>query len=170
MTLIKDGNVVENCWRTVDDNDEIYGVEAVIVSLNRWQNEKEALSVSNCSLGICLNSDQHPAVIASDVGHFYLIALEFSALADGRSFSYARFLRERYGFKGELRAVGEVTQDQLFFMGRCGFDSFELSEGTNVEKSIGALTSFSVAYQPAVDNLKPAYRLRHESWQLPFPG
>ena len=99
-------------------------------------------------------------MVAGDIDCFYLIALEFSVLADGRAFSYARLLRERCGFKAELHAVGKVTQDQLHFMRRCGFDTFEMSEDANVEKLIGALTSFSVAYQPAADDLKPAHQLR----------
>ena len=84
-------------------------------------------------------------------------------MPDGRAFSYARILRERYGFKGELRATGKVIQDQLFFMHRCGFDSFELSDGEDIEKSIAALSSFSVAYQPAADDIAPAYKTRHDS-------
>jgi len=99
-------------------------------------------------------------LVAGDIDCFYLIALKFTVLADGRAFSYARLLRERCGFKAELHAVGKVTQDQLHFMRRCGFDTFEMSEDANVEKLIGALTSFSVAYQPAADNLKPAHQLR----------
>ena len=99
-------------------------------------------------------------MVDGDIDCFYLIALEFHVLADGRAFSYARLLRERCGFKAELHAVGKVTQDQLHFMRRCGFDTFEMSEDANVEKLIGALTSFSVAYQPAADDLKPAPQLR----------
>ena len=99
-------------------------------------------------------------MVAGDIDCFYLIALKFTVLADGRAFSYARLLRERCGFKAELHAVGKVTQDQLHFMRRCGFDTFEISEDANVEKLIGALTSFSVAYQPAADDLKPAHQLR----------
>jgi len=96
-------------------------------------------------------------LVAGDIDCFYLIALKFPVLADGRAFSYARLLRERCGFKAELHAVGKVTQDQLHFMRRCGFDTFEKSEDANVEKLIGALTSFSVAYQPAADDLKPGH-------------
>jgi len=99
-------------------------------------------------------------LVAGDIDCFYLIALKFPVLADGRAFSYARLLRERCGFKAELHAVGKVTQDQLHFMRRCGFDTFEMSEDANVEKLIGALTSFSVAYQPAAHDLKPAHQLR----------
>ncbi len=161
MTLIKKGEVAENTWRTVADNDEILGDESIIISLKRWQEEKESFGGRNGALGLRLESHQKPDAITNDVDQFDLIALDFPALPDGRAFSYARLLRERFGFKGELRAVGKVIQDQLFFMHRCGFDSFELSNGEDITKSIAALSAFSVAYQPAADGIKPAYKARH---------
>ena len=163
MTLIKNGEVAENTWRKLSDDEEITGEESIIVSLKRWQSEKAKFAGRNGALGIFLESNQKPEEIGEDIERFDLIALDFPALPDGRAYSYARLLRERYDFKGELRAVGKVIQDQLFFMGRCGFDAFELSEGENIEKSIGALSSFSVAYQPAADDILPAYKARHVS-------
>ncbi len=79
-------------------------------------------------LGIRLHSDQSPELIAADVPQFAVVALEFPKFRDGRAYSYARLLRERYGFKGELRAVGDVLLEQLFFMLRTGFDAFEIRE------------------------------------------
>jgi uncharacterized protein (DUF934 family) len=161
MTLIKNGEVAENTWRNLEDDDQVSGEEAIIVSLARWQTEKDTFAGRNGALGIRLESHQKPEAIADDVDRFDLIALDFSALPDGRAFSYARILRERYGYKGELRAVGKVIQDQLFFMHRCGFDAFELSEGEDIDKSIAALSSFTVAYQPSADDIQPAYKTRH---------
>jgi uncharacterized protein (DUF934 family) len=161
MTLIKNGEVVENTWRNLEDGDQVSGEEAIIVTLGRWQNEKDTFAGRNGALGIRLESHQKPEAIADDVDRFDVIALDFSALPDGRAFSYARILRERYGYKGELRAVGKVIQDQLYFMHRCGFDAFELLEGEDIDKSIAALSSFTVAYQPAADDIQPAYKARH---------
>jgi len=165
MTLLKNNEVTENTWRAVSDKDEISGEfsgeDSVIISLEHWTEEKENFAGRNGALGLHLESHEKPEAIADDVDQFDLISLDFPALPDGRAFSYARLLRERYGFKGELRAVGKVIQDQLFFMKRCGFDSFELSDGEDVEKSIAALSAFSVAYQPAADDIKPAYNARH---------
>ena len=100
----------------------------VIVSLQQWQAHRADLLARGTPLGIRLHSDQSPELIAADVPHFALVALEFPKFRDGRAYSYARLLRERYGFKGELRAVGEVLLEQLFFMLRTGFDAFELAE------------------------------------------
>src|SRR3546814_2142105 len=85
----------------------------------------ERLRGHNGRLGLRLKSDQSPAGIAEDLGHFQLVALEFPRFGDGRAYSYARLLRERYGFKGELRAVGNVLRDQFLFMLRCGFDALD---------------------------------------------
>ena len=161
MTLIRNGAVIKNPWRLVADDEEISGDEAVIVSLKRWQDEKKKFLGRNGPLGIRLESNQKPDNIAGDVERFDLIALDIPALPDGRAFSYARLLRERYGFNGELRAVGKVIQDQLFFLHRCGFDAFELSAGEDLQKSIAAIFAFSVAYQPAADSILPAYKARH---------
>ncbi len=163
MTLLKNNEVSEDNWRNLDDEDAISVEESIIVSLKRWQESKDDFSGRNGQLGIRLESNQKPEEISADIDRFDLIALNFPALPDGRAFSYARILRERYGFKGELRATGKVIQDQLFFMHRCGFDAFELSEGEDIEKSIAALSSFSVAYQPAADEIAPAYKARHQS-------
>ncbi len=163
MTLIKNGEVAEDNWRNLADDEAISVEESIIVSLKRWQDSKDEFSGRNGQLGVRLESNQKPEEISEDIDRFDLIALNFPALPDGRAFSYARILRERYGFKGELRATGKVIQDQLFFMHRCGFDSFELSAGEDIEKSIAALSSFSVAYQPAADDIEPAYKTRRDA-------
>lgn len=163
MTLIKDAAVAEDLWFDVSENGAAIDERPVIISLDHWEASRDELSGRNAPLGIRLKSDQPPSAIADDLDRFELIALEFPNLNDGRAFSYARLLRERYGFKGEIRAVGEVLQDQLFFMQRCGFDSYELPEGRDAEGAIQSLQEFSVAYQSAADGLTPAARLRTPS-------
>ena len=111
-------------------------------------------------LGIRLASDQSPDLISADLDRFDLIELDFPALGDGRAFSYARLLRERYNYEGEIRAVGDIIKDHLFFMQRCGINSFELPDARDAEDALKALKSFGVAYQPAADDLSPAYRQR----------
>jgi len=113
-------------------------------------------------LGIRLHSDQSPELIAADVQRFALIALEFPKFRDGRSYSYARLLRERYGFKGELRAVGEVLLEQLFFMLRVGFDAFDIQSADPLKDYRTALADFSVWYQPTADGRKTAMQLRRK--------
>jgi len=160
MALIKDGGIAEDHWRTLSDDQPVIGNGPVIVTYDRWRDHREALTRHNGPLGIRMKSDQPPDLIADDVHRFDLIALEFPNLGDGRAYSYARLLRERHHFKGELRAVGDVTKDQLFFMQRCGFSSFELPVGRDPENALGALKSFSVVYAPAADAAKPAYQRR----------
>ncbi|NVB43271.1 DUF934 domain-containing protein [Pseudenhygromyxa sp. WMMC2535] len=89
-----------------------------------------------------------------------LIAIEVPKFTDGRHFSLARLLRERHGYRGELRVVGDVTPDQLFYMRRCGYDSFVLREGESLATGLRTLAAFSVAYQGAADDARPLYRRR----------
>jgi uncharacterized protein (DUF934 family) len=133
----------------------------VIVSLAQWQAQRDALLARGAPLGIRLHSDQPPELIAADLPRFSVIALEFPKFRDGRAYSYARLLRERYGYKGELRAVGDVLLEQLFFMLRTGFDAFELTSQDPVGDYRTALADFSVWYQPAADGRPTAVQLRH---------
>lgn len=161
MPLIKDESLSEDLWRHLADDEDLPGDGGVIVSYDRWQSEAAAFAGYNGTLGIRLRSDQAPSLIEHDLGRFEVIALEFPHQADGRAFSYARLLRERYGYSGEIRAVGRVLNDQLYFMKRCGFDSYELSSDQDTVKALEVFNDFSVAYQPAADGLAPIYRQRH---------
>ena len=131
MPLIKDDRLIDDPWTAAPDEGPLPVEERIIVSLERWQTARAELLARNGRLGIRLKSDQPPALIADDLASFDLVALEFPGFKDGRSYSYARLLRERYGFTGELRAVGQVLRDQLLFMNRCGFDSFEVANWIN---------------------------------------
>ena len=122
MPLLKNGQIVADSWRRIGDDEPLPDSGRLMVSLARWQRERDALAVRG-SLGLVLNSDQGPASIADHLAHFDLIALDFPRFQDGRAYSYARLIRERYKFTGELRAVGNVLRDQLLFMRRCGFDA-----------------------------------------------
>jgi uncharacterized protein (DUF934 family) len=160
MTLIKDRAVAEDEWRRLADDEELPADAPVIVSLDRWRDDAKALRGRNAPLGVLLRPGQPPELIADDLDRFDVIALEFPNVSDGRAFSYARLLRDRYGFKGEIRAVGTVLRDHLNFMERCGFDSFELSEGKDVAGAMKAFDEFSVVYQAATRGPDPAFRKR----------
>jgi uncharacterized protein (DUF934 family) len=161
MALIKDGKLVADSFADAARAAAIPPAGAVIVNLEQWQAERAALLARGTPLGIRLHSDQSPDVIAADVAHFAVVALEFPKFRDGRAYSYARLLRERYGFKGELRAVGDVLLEQLFFMIRVGFDAFELSSADPLRDYQTALADFSVWYQPTGDGRPTAIQLRH---------
>lgn len=157
MPVIKNGAVIGDPWSVVADDEDLPADRPVIVSSTRWRTQREALLARGLPLGIRLANTEAVASVAEDLGRVQLVALEFPTLADGRAFSQARLLRERYGFTGEVRATGAVLQDQMFFMKRCGFDCFVLAEGRNAEAAIASLNEFSVVYQPAADNLRPKY-------------
>jgi uncharacterized protein (DUF934 family) len=161
MALIKNGELVASSYVDVSAAEAIPPTGPVIVSLAQWQAQRDALLARGTPLGIRLHSDQPPELIAADLPRFSVIALEFPKFRDGRAYSYARLLRERYGYKGELRAVGDVLLEQLFFMLRTGFDAFELTSQDPVGDYKTALADFSVWYQPTADGRPTAVQLRH---------
>jgi uncharacterized protein (DUF934 family) len=160
MALIKNGELVTSSFVDASALEAIPPTGPVIVSLEQWRAQRAELLQRGSPLGIRLHSDQPPELIAADLPHFELVALEFPKFRDGRAYSYARLLRERYGFKGELRAVGEVLLEQLFFMVRTGFDAFDVQSADPLEDYRTALADFSVWYQPAADGRPTAMQLR----------
>lgn len=161
MALVKNGELVASSFVDASGADAIPASGPVIVSLEQWQAHRDELIKRGPPLGIRLHSDQPPELYAADLGHFAVVALEFPKFRDGRAYSYARLLRERYGFTGELRAVGEVLLEQLFFMLRTGFDAFEIVSADPLGDYRTALADFSVWYQPAADGRPTAMQLRH---------
>lgn len=169
MPLLKNGQIVADAWQRVADGDALPAEGPVVVSLARWQLEREALKAraneARGRIGVLLKSDQPPAAIAPDLAYFDLVALDFPRFQDGRAYTYARLLRERHKFQGELRAVGNVLRDQLLFMRRCGIDAFELPESANVPDWLKAFGEFSVYYQRATDRAQAAAELRARAQQ-----
>ena len=160
MPLIKEGAVAEERWRLLADDEPMPADGPILVSLERWQREEKALLSRAGPLGVRLKAGQHPEAIAAHVRHLALVALEFPKFTDGRAYSYARLLRERYGYKGELRAVGQVLRDQLLFMHRCGFDAYEIARADAAEALRKALAEISVFYQPT-GNGRPRHPFPH---------
>lgn len=161
MALVKNGELVESSFVDASGAEAIPASGAVIVSLEQWQAHRDELIARGTPLGIRLHSDQPPELYAEDLPHFAVVALEFPKFRDGRAYSYARLLRERYKYQGELRAVGEVLLEQLFFMLRTGFDAFEIESADPLGDYRTALGDFSVWYQPAADGRPTAIQLRH---------
>ena len=161
MALVKNGELAASSFIDASGAEAIPAAGPVIVSLDQWKAHRDELLKRGTELGIRLHSDQPPELVAADLPHFAVVALEFPKFRDGRSYSYARLLRERYGFKGELRAVGEVLLEQLFFMLRTGFDAFDLQQSPDpVAAFQTAMADFSVWYQPTGDGRKTAVELR----------
>lgn len=160
MPLIRNGALAADEWVALDDDAPLPDGARVIVSLARWRAEQAALMGRAAPVGVRLESNEKAAALADDVDKLGLIAIAFPTFRDGRGFSTARLLRERHGFAGELRAVGNVLRDQFLFMHRCGFDAYEVADAAEAESFAAQLSAFSVVYQRTGDGRVPATALR----------
>jgi uncharacterized protein (DUF934 family) len=129
----------------------------VIVSSARFQAEAESLLADGRKVGVRLKSDEPVEGLAYDLPRLALVALEFPKFRDGRAYTAARLLRDRYGFKGEVRAVGDVLLEQSVFMARCGFDAVEPADGTTAEQWTARLGLHRHVYAAASDARVPAF-------------
>ena len=160
MRVIKDRKIVDDDWTLLPPDAPIPPSGDVIVSVAQWNALNSAAEgpVERAGrVGVVLRSDELPEKIEHRE-RLPLIAIDFPKFGDGRGYSSARLLRERYGYKGELRAVGDVLHDQLFYMARCGITSFALKPGKDIEGALKAFDDFSVAYQAAADDQRPLFR------------
>lgn len=162
MPLLKNGKLVPDPWVHIADEVAIPSSGPVVVGLVRWCEEKHALVERKSPVGVRLNAEQTASEIVSDLKHFSVIALAFKTFRDGRAYSNARRLRERYGYRGELRAIGNVLPDQYLFMLRCGFDALEVKKGETEAEWQNAINAISTAYQPAATDDKPMLMLLRE--------
>jgi len=113
---------------------------------------------------VVLQPTDDPATLAGRVGELAVIAINFPKFSDGRGYSIARLLRERYGYKGELRAIGEVARDHLHAMAQCGFDAFQLRAGEDPHEALQAFGDFSEQYQATAAQPAPLFRRR--AWRF----
>jgi uncharacterized protein (DUF934 family) len=160
MPLLKDGALIDDPWLRPADDAPLPTDGPIVVSLARFAAERESLLARDAALGVLLKNTDAIDPMAPDLVRLRLIALEFPKFGDGRAYSQARLLRERYGFAGELRATGQVLPDQLHHMRRCGFDAFELARGEPLHAWRRAVHSFSAVYQPTGDGRVPVSALR----------
>jgi uncharacterized protein (DUF934 family) len=162
-SLAEGGRVVEDEWLAVDTPEGMHSVPddaPILVAHTVWTTERDALLARTAPVGIKLEPADDPASIAPDLAHLALVAIEFPKFTDGRGYSIARLLRERHGYTGPLRAVGDVLRDQLFLMLRCGFDQFALKHPEQRETALTAYRDFSEAYQTSVDRPVPLFARR----------
>lgn len=157
MQIIKNRKIVEDNWHHLDDDAELVSGD-ITVSIARWQAEHDSLSKHDGGLGLRLTGDDPLEEIVPDLAHFPLIVLVFPAFTDGRCYSFARLLRDRYGYQGEIRAQGDILHDQLFYMTQCGITSFEMADATKLAEAMPAFDDFSESYQTTVLNPAPLYR------------
>jgi uncharacterized protein (DUF934 family) len=159
MPLIKNGHVIEDHFETVAD-DAPMPANGSIVSLARFRKDRDTLVARNAAVGVRLKADESPEVLGSDVHRLSVIVLEFPKFRDGRAFSWARLLRTRMGFEGEIRASGHFIYDQLAFMQRVGFDAFEVQENVTLDAFHRAMDEMTYVYQPSADGRRTIRELR----------
>jgi uncharacterized protein (DUF934 family) len=163
--LIKDGVITENTWALIAKPEgDAAAVEVpagqVIVPLSVWTAQKDQLQ-NRTDVGVWLDSDEVAESIGEAANHFPVIGVNFPGFMDGRAFSTARILRERYGFIGELRAVGNFIRDQLCYLRRCGVNAFAFSNPeADLEIAVTSLGDFNEYYQASVDQPLPLFRRR----------
>jgi uncharacterized protein (DUF934 family) len=161
MAFIKDRKLAHDPWHLLRASDDaLPATGKVIVPLAFWRQHRDELMARADGVGVWLLATDQPREIAADLPHLQVVAVNFATFNDGRGYSTARLLRERYGWRGELRAIGDVLSDQIFYLTRVGFDAFELSEGQDVETVLGRFEDFSETYQAAVDRPLPLFRRR----------
>lgn len=159
-TLIKNKRIAPDNWQLLEPAAEGGSVALTarvpltgdwIVPLALWREQRAHLAQRAGLNGVLLENTDDPRLLEQDFDSLALIAVRFPKFTDGRGYSIARLLR-RLGWKGELRAVGDVLRDQLFYMTRCGFDAFALRADQDAQAALTAFSDFSLAYQPAIDD------------------
>lgn len=162
--LLRDGLIVGDDWSYLAETE---GNQAapLILTLAEWQNGRDRWLAQDRPLGVVLSPAHKVELLAHDMARLALIGADFSGPSEGRGYTQARVLREQWKFEGELRATGYVRRDQLFFMARCGFNSFELPDA-DIEAAHAALATFSWAYQPSNDAGLPL-KLRRRGQDTP---
>jgi len=158
--LLKDNQIIEDSWAFLDDSAETLPSGNLLLSLEQWQQFSDQLSQHNGELGLWLEGNAEIDTVIDSLQQLSLIAIKFPKFVDGRGFSLARLLRERYNYNGELRAIGEFIRDQLYLLKRCGFNAFQLTEDQDLSEASKSLSDFSETYQVSADQQEPLFRRR----------
>ncbi len=158
--LIKNATIIDNEWLTLEKDATIDAVTGkALLPLALYLENAAALS-DNSNVGVWIDSDERADALEPHLNNIAVIAINFPKFVDGRGYSIARILRDQLGYQGELRAIGDVLHDQMFYLKRCGFDAFAVREDTATEAALAGLSDFSNSYQCAVDEPKPMFRRR----------
>ncbi len=165
--LIKNTTVAVDPWKTLElaegETPEAVALPDgdIIFPLAVWQARKAEIVSCHKRIGLLLQPEDRVEDIAGDLDYFIVIAVNFPKFVDGRAYSTASLLRQRYHYQGELRAVGDVLHDQLFFMRRVGFDAYAFKDGKDIAYALEAgFTSFSDGYQTSTSQPQPYFRRR----------
>jgi uncharacterized protein (DUF934 family) len=158
--IIKNEKIVEDAWTVLDkDFSGELTENQVFVSLAYLLSNPGCLE-SQEEVGVWLDSDESPEKLEEFLDKLSAIAINFPKFADGRGYSYSRILRDRMKYAGEIRAIGDVLHDQLFYMKRCGFDAYAVREDKDIEAASSGLSDFTNAYQASTFIDTPLFRRR----------
>jgi uncharacterized protein (DUF934 family) len=160
MPLITGDAFVADSFTTVADDAALPESGGAIVSLDRFRKDRDSLLARNTPIGVQLKAQESPELLGDDLGRLSVVALEFPKFRDGRAFSWARMLRTRLGFTGQIRAVGDFLYDQINYQRRVGFDAWQVPDGFTIEEFRRAFTEMSCVYQPSADGRKTIQNLR----------
>src|SRR3954470_6700627 len=165
MPLVKNGKILADAFLRVADDADVPGDGAVLVTAARFLADPEALLRRPGKLGVIWPNNRDVDDLVPYLDRLAVVALVFPTFRDGRAYSQARLLRERYGYRGELRATGQVLRDQFVFMLRAGFTAFEVKKQADAEAFTETVKRYSVFYQPTGDGrlsaLHQRLQLRH---------
>jgi len=156
MQLVKGARIVADGFVRLADDAPVPGSGSIIISAARFLAEPHVFAPREAPTGVIWPNDRRVAELAPYLERLALVALVFPTFKDGRAFSQARLIRERYGFRGELRATGQVLRDQFLFMLRAGFDAFEVTKDADAAAFAEAARRYSVFYQPTGDGRSTA--------------
>lgn len=160
--VIIDHAIVNDAWTLVAAADtEIPDAQKIIVPLKIWALKPAGLDGK--TVGVWLDSADDPAALAGDIQSLPIIAVNFPTFKDGRGYSTAYLLRTRYGYTGELRAIGDIQCDQLFYLKRVGFNAFAIRADKDIEAALKSFNDFSDVYQGSVVQTSPLFRRREIS-------
>jgi uncharacterized protein (DUF934 family) len=162
MPLLKSGKIVDDVWAFVEDGHELSPGGCITVSLGRFLSEHEQLLHRNRTIGVRLQVSDDPALLAPFLDQIHLVELQFPKYTDGRAFSQSQLLRRRHGYKGEIRAIGQVQRDQLRLMIRSGFDAMIIDEADAEAVYDFSAHEFSEFYQSASDVSETIFMKRHK--------
>ena len=151
MPLITGNDFAADPFVTVSDDAPLPEAGGAIVSLARFQKERETLLARNSPIGVQLKASENPELLGADLERLSVVALDFPTHRDGRAFSWARMLRTRLGYKGQIRAVGNFIYDQINYQRRVGFDAWLVPESLSIEEFRKAFKEETNVYQPSTD-------------------
>ena len=158
--LLKDGQIIDNHWTRVDTDSDALPAGDIIMHQATWQQRQAELSDHKGAVGVWFDGNEEIENFVDTIINVPLIAINFQKFVDGRGFSIARLLRERYGYTGELRAIGHFIRDQLFLLQRCGFNAFQFDHDIDLQQAAKSLSDFTDSYQVAVDQPQPMFKRR----------